>query len=92
MDAKEAIRRLKEHFRIHNDGRPTPLLDEAVNMAIEALEKQTLTEKSCKNCLYGGETDLLGVFCTRQSYTDEPPVLCDKYKKAPEFHDMSTWW
>lgn len=40
MEDKEAIRRIKDHFRIHDDGRPTPYLDEAVSMAIKALEKQ----------------------------------------------------
>ena len=40
MTVKEAILRLKDHFRIHDDGRPTPYLDEAVGMAYEALEKQ----------------------------------------------------
>ena len=40
MTNKEAIRRLKDHFRIHDDGRPTPYLDKAKLMAYEALEKQ----------------------------------------------------
>ena len=40
MTEKEAIKRLKDHFRIHNDRRPIPYLDEAVSMAIDALEKQ----------------------------------------------------
>lgn len=40
MDYNEAKLRLKDHFMIHNDGRPTPHLDEAVRMAYEALEKQ----------------------------------------------------
>ena len=40
MTNEEAIRRLRYHFAIHDDGRPTPYLDEAVQMAIEALEKQ----------------------------------------------------
>ena len=45
MTESEAIRRLKDHFRVHNDGRPTPYLDEAVSMAIQALEKvQALKE------------------------------------------------
>lgn len=39
MTNKEAIKRLKDHFRIHNDGRPTPKLDEAADMAIEALRR-----------------------------------------------------
>lgn len=39
MDRREAIRRLKEHFEIHNDRRPTPYLDEAARLAYDALEK-----------------------------------------------------
>lgn len=42
MDRHEAIRRLKEHFEIHNDRRPTPYLDEAARLAYEALEKYDL--------------------------------------------------
>lgn len=41
MNNKEAIRRIKDHFRVHDDGRPTPYLDEAVMLAIEALERAT---------------------------------------------------
>lgn len=40
MEIKEAIRRIKDHFRIHDDGRPTPYLNEAVKIAIESMEKQ----------------------------------------------------
>lgn len=40
MEAKEVIRRLKDHFRVHDDGRPTPYLDKAVAFAIESCEKQ----------------------------------------------------
>lgn len=40
MDEYIAITRLKEHFRIHNDGRPTPLLDEACVTAYQALGNQ----------------------------------------------------
>lgn len=40
MNNQEAIERLKDHFRIHDDGRPTPYLDKAELMAYEALEKQ----------------------------------------------------
>lgn len=35
------IARLKEHFRIHNDDQPTPKLNEALEVAIASLEKQT---------------------------------------------------
>lgn len=63
MDNNEAIWRLKDHFRIHDDGRPTPKLDKAVDMAIEALEKTTPKkpnwvyndEPLCPNC--GGVLD-----------------------------------
>ncbi len=47
MEAKEALIRIKDHFRIHDDGRPTPYLDEAVGIAIDALEKQ-ITKKPKK--------------------------------------------
>ena len=40
MQGREAIERLKYHFAHHDDGRPTPYLDEAAAMAINALEKQ----------------------------------------------------
>ena len=40
MNENEAIERIKDHFRVHDDGRPTPYLDEAVSMAIDALKKQ----------------------------------------------------
>ena len=39
MTEYEAIERLRDHFRVHDDGRPTPRLDEAVDMACDALEK-----------------------------------------------------
>ena len=38
MTAQEAINRLKDHFAVHNDGCPTPYLDEAVQLAYTALE------------------------------------------------------
>ena len=47
MTEAEAISRLKDHFRIHDDGRPTPKLDEAVDVAIKALETmQKLKERN----------------------------------------------
>ena len=47
MEIKEAIRRIKDHFSVHDDGRPTPYLDEAVSIAIKALEKRA--DKSALN-------------------------------------------
>lgn len=45
MTAREAIRRLKDHFAVHDDGRPTPYLDEAVQLAYTALEWYGKTEE-----------------------------------------------
>ena len=39
MTENEAIARIRDHFEVHNDGRPHPRLDEAVEMAIKALEE-----------------------------------------------------
>lgn len=39
MTESEAIARIRDHFEVHNDGRPHPRLDEAVDMAIKALEE-----------------------------------------------------
>lgn len=58
MEVKEAIRRIKDHFRIHNDGRPTPFLDEAVSMAIQSLEKQIP-----KTVIRYGDDESDHVFC-----------------------------
>lgn len=38
MELKEAIRRVKEHFAAHDDGRPTPYLDEACTTIYEAIK------------------------------------------------------
>ena len=46
MTAREAIYRLKVHFAIHNDGYPTPYLDEAVQLAYTALEWYSTLEES----------------------------------------------
>lgn len=40
LDENIAIGRLREHFRVHDDGRPTPLLDEAELVAYKALSNQ----------------------------------------------------
>ena len=45
MTAREAIRRLKDHFAVHDDGCPTPYLDEAVQLAYTALEWYGQMEK-----------------------------------------------
>lgn len=40
MTENEAIERIIDHFEVHHhDNRPHPLLDEAVGMAIKALEE-----------------------------------------------------
>ena len=58
MTEQVAIKRLQDHFEVHDDGRPTPFLDEAVSMAINALEKQIAkkvnlyigNDMSCPTC------------------------------------------
>lgn len=39
MDLKEVEWRLRDHFEVHNDGRPTPYLDEAVDSMFDALNE-----------------------------------------------------
>ena len=56
MTEQVAIKRLVDHFEVHDDGRPHPFLDEAVSMAINALEKQIakkpvgLQKNVCPSC------------------------------------------
>ena len=69
MDEKEAIARLRDHFSVHDDCRPTPKLNEAVSIVIKATEKQIpkkpkitrnsacITFGMCPNC--GTEIDCL---------------------------------
>ena len=39
MTREEAKWRLADHFRVHNDGVPTPKLDEAVTIMFKALQE-----------------------------------------------------
>ena len=41
MKEQVAIKRLEDHFEIHDDVRPHPFLDAAVSMAIRSLKAQT---------------------------------------------------
>ena len=52
MTENEAINRLIDHFRIHDDGRPTPYLDDAVSIAINALEKQIPKKVKIQQWIY----------------------------------------
>lgn len=57
MTENEAIERIRDHFEVHHyDNRPHPLLDEAVDMAINALEevqqyRQIGKISTCKNAV-----------------------------------------
>lgn len=54
MTENEAIARIIDHFDVHHhDNRPHPLLDEAVDMAIKALEEVQQYRKigTVKECL-----------------------------------------
>lgn len=55
MDEKEAIARLRDHFSVHDDGRPTPKLNEAVSIVIKATEKQIAKKPVCKEMPYSEE-------------------------------------
>ena len=49
MTENEAIARIIDHFDVHHhDNRPHPLLDEAVGMAIKALEQESKMEQFAK--------------------------------------------
>lgn len=57
MTPQEAIRRIKEHTEIHfkKEKGICPLITEALNMAINALEKQIASEREmrqCKTCVF----------------------------------------
>ena len=52
MTESEAINRLRDHFRIHDDGRPTPYLDDAVRIAFKALEKQIPKKVEIQQWIY----------------------------------------
>lgn len=60
MTAEESIRRIKRHFEIHNDNRPTPFLSEAVQNAIAALE---LRVPARPNLISDGDWDGEPVAC-----------------------------
>lgn len=71
MTEQEAIVRLQDHFRVHDDGRPTPLLDEACVVAYKALEKQipkkpinNVEYPSCPNCNHAFYWGCIDKYCT----------------------------
>lgn len=86
MTNAEVILRLKDHFAIHDDGRPTPYLDEAERMAIEALEIADRLEqadadvynKCCEVC-----TSLI-ICKERGEMCDEASAWEDGYNQALE--------
>ena len=55
MTANEAIRRIKEHNRIHSKKEPQAILiTEAMNVAVEALEKQIPKKPDIHHCEENG--------------------------------------
>lgn len=56
MTNEEAIERIKDHMRVHGIGEPPHIyIEEALFMAIGALEKQTQAKATCKDYFYGQE-------------------------------------
>lgn len=90
MEVKEAIRRIKDHFRIHDDGRPTPYLDEAVDLAIKALEKQIPQEP-----YYSGDGywngELIYDTWTCQNCSTSYEVDYDDYDYCPKCGQRIKW-
>lgn len=77
MEAQEAIKRLKHHFAIHDDGRPTPRLDEAAYMAIKALEiTDRLKRAETRIC---GNPIVVSIFVRTAGESD---AWIDGYKQA----------
>lgn len=78
MTENEAIARIIDHFDVHHhDNRPHPLLDEAVDMAIKALEevqqyRKIGTVEECREAV--------------EKQTAKKPTLID-YKKYANFVD-----
>ena len=71
MDRKEAIWRLQDHFRVHNDGRPTPKLDEAVRIMFEALKEPEIVH--CKDCRHWDKEIM---YCNHTGMQIEPDGYC----------------
>ena len=76
MTYEEAIWRLKDHFRIHDDGRPTPYLDDAEVMAYAAMEKQIPKKPSW---------EYLGDSLSNKDLITKCP-FCDKGVEEGEHH------
>lgn len=79
MEIKEAIWRLQDHFRVHDDGRPKPKLDEAVAIAYECMEKQ-LQKKVVDRSLVKDNGDVSGFIgrCPNcNEIIDDTTTVCD---------------
>lgn len=93
MDNKEAIRRLKDHFRVHDDGRPTPFLDEAERMAYEALEKQIPKTVKYNNrhgdgCDYYNRDYFNCPACGRRLRNKQKDPYCGRCGQAIDWHGI----
>ena len=69
MTNKEAIRRILDHKRIHSLNEPRAvLINEALDLAIKALEERPQDNSICKNCFkYIDDNNYLGE-CVRCKY------------------------
>ena len=53
MNNEEAIKRIKDHIRVHHIGEyPHIKIEEALNIAISALEVDTVPVVRCKDCVH----------------------------------------
>lgn len=83
MKEKEAIERLKDHFRIHDDGIPTPYLDEAANMAVKALEKQVAKSPNWVADFFG-DTHLVCPSCGKGA-------IANIFHREPHLYPFCPW-
>lgn len=93
MTLDEVKRRLGDHFAVHDDGRPTPYLDEAVMTMFAILDyAQLLTDKfgsleqaleaekvvHCKDCgIWNSEKEICNKPCESMKWRRPDDYCCD---------------
>lgn len=92
IDENTAIRRLDDHFRVHDDGRATPLLDEAVVAAKRALSNQYwlkgMLRDYLKNPTATKSSNLFDELCRVYLYDSISPIM--SYSSSVSDHLMKT--
>lgn len=82
MTEQESILRLRDHFSVHDDGRPTPKLNEAVSIVIKATKKQIPIKVRLINC-YGFKCP-----CCGTGYLKGKPKYCDNCGQKLDWREV----